>query len=90
VIIVNENVLMFGKIAITTEYSIFKVLLIEFLDYSLLFVSQLCKMGYNYLFTNKGVVVFRRSGDFFAFKGVLRGNFALWISSSRKCNLTSD
>jgi hypothetical protein len=29
-------------------------------------------MGYNYLFTNKGVIVFRRSDDSFAFKGILR------------------
>jgi hypothetical protein len=30
-------------------------------------------MGYNYLFTDKGVPVFKRSDDSFAFKGVLRG-----------------
>jgi hypothetical protein len=29
-------------------------------------------MGYNYLFTDKGVTVFRRSDDSFAFKYVLR------------------
>jgi transposase InsO family protein len=34
-------------------------------------------MGYNYLFTDKGVTVFRRSDDSFAFKGVLRGKFYL-------------
>jgi hypothetical protein len=33
------QVLGFGKIAITTEYSISKVLLVESLDYNLLFVS---------------------------------------------------
>jgi hypothetical protein len=30
-------------------------------------------MGYNCLFTNKGVTTFRRSDDSFDFKGVLRG-----------------
>jgi hypothetical protein len=30
-------------------------------------------MGYNCLFTNKGVTVFRRSDDSFTFKGILRG-----------------
>jgi hypothetical protein len=55
------QVLGFGKIAITTEHSISKVLLVESLDYNLLSVSQLCEMGYNYLFTDKGVTVFRRS-----------------------------
>jgi hypothetical protein len=39
----------------------------------LLSMSQLCVMGYNCLFTNKGVTFFRRSDDSFAFKGVLRG-----------------
>jgi hypothetical protein len=60
------------KIAITTD-SISKVLLVESLDYNLLSISQLYEMGYNCLFTNKGVTVFRRSDGFFAFKGVLIG-----------------
>jgi hypothetical protein len=30
-------------------------------------------MGYNCLFTNKGVTVFRRSDGYFDFKSVLRG-----------------
>jgi hypothetical protein len=67
------QVLGFGKIAITTEHSISKVLLIESLDYNLLSVSQLCENGYNCLFTDKGVTVFRRSDGSFAIKGVLRG-----------------
>jgi hypothetical protein len=48
----QSQVLDFGKIAITTEHSISKVL-IESLDYNLLSVSQLCEMGYIYLFTDK-------------------------------------
>jgi hypothetical protein len=47
------------------------------LDYNLLPVSQLCEIGYNCLFTNKGVTVFRRSGGSFAFKGVLSGKLYL-------------
>jgi hypothetical protein len=66
------KVLGHGKIAITTEHSISIVVLVELLDYNLLSISQLCKMSYNYLFTNKGVTVFKRSDDSFAFKGVLR------------------
>jgi hypothetical protein len=61
----------FSKIAITTEHSISKVL-VESLDYNLLSILQLCEMGYNYLFTNKGVTVFRRSDGSFALKCVLR------------------
>jgi hypothetical protein len=66
------QVLGFSKIAITTEHSISKVLLVDSLSYNLLFVSQLCEMSFNCLFTDKGVTVFRRSDDSFAFKGVLR------------------
>jgi hypothetical protein len=66
------KVLRFGKIAITTDHSISKVLLVELLDYNLLSVFQLCEMGYNYLFTDKSLTIFRRSDGSFAFKGVLR------------------
>jgi hypothetical protein len=45
---------------------------IDSLDYNLLSVSQLCEMGYNYLFTNNGVAVFRRSDGSYAFSGILR------------------
>jgi hypothetical protein len=34
-------------------------------------------MGYNCLFTDNGVIVFRRSDSSFAFKGVLRGKLYL-------------
>jgi hypothetical protein len=51
--------------------------LVESLDNNLLSISQLCEMGYNYLFTDKGVTVFRKSDGSFAFKGVLRGKFYL-------------
>jgi hypothetical protein len=71
------QVLGFGKIATITEHSISKVLLVESLDYNLLYISQLCEKCYNYLFTDKGVTVFRRSDGFFIFKGVLRGNLYL-------------
>jgi hypothetical protein len=71
------QVLGFSKIALITKHLISKILLVELLDYNLLYVSQLCKMGYNYLFTNKGVTIFKRSDGSFAFKGVLRGKLYL-------------
>jgi hypothetical protein len=37
--------------------------LVDSLDYNLLSVSHLCKMGYNCLLTDIGVNVFRRSDD---------------------------
>jgi hypothetical protein len=70
-------VLGYSKIAITTDHSISKVLLIELLDYNLLSVSQFCEMGYNYLFTNKCVTVIRRSDDSYAFCVILRGKIYL-------------
>jgi hypothetical protein len=44
-------------------------------------------MNYNYLFTNKGVTIFRRSDGSFAFKGVLRGKFYLVDFSSDELEL---
>jgi hypothetical protein len=66
-----------GKIAISSNHSISNVFLVDSLDYNLLFVSQLCKMGYNCLFTDVGVTVFRRSDDAIAFKGMLDGQLYL-------------
>jgi hypothetical protein len=66
-----------GKIAISPDHSISNVFLVDSLDYNLLSVSQLCKMGYNYLFTDVGVTVFTRSDDSVAFKGVLEGQLYL-------------
>ena len=66
-----------GKIAISRNHSISNVFLVDSLDYNLLSVSQLCKMGYNYLFTDIGVTVFRRSDNSIAFKGVLDGQLYL-------------
>ena len=66
-----------GKIAISNEHSISNVFLVESLGYNLLSVSQLCHMGYNCLFTNVDVSVFRRSDGSLAFKGVLDGKLYL-------------
>jgi hypothetical protein len=62
-----------GKIAIFPDHSISNVFLVDALDYNLLSVSQLCKMGYNFLFSMVGVTVFRRNDYSIAFKGVLEG-----------------
>jgi transposase InsO family protein len=66
-----------GKIAISPDHSISNVFLVDFLDYNLLSVSQLCKMGYNCLFMDIGVTVFRRRDDSVAFKAVLEGQLYL-------------
>jgi transposase InsO family protein len=66
-----------GKIAISPDHSISNVFLVDSLYYNLLYVSQLCKMGDKYLFTDIGVIVLRRSDDSIAFKGVLDGQLYL-------------
>jgi hypothetical protein len=67
----EEKVFGYGKIAITTDHSISKVLLIDSLDYNLLFVSQLCEMSYNYLFTSQAPMLLVVSW---------KKNSILWIS----------
>jgi hypothetical protein len=76
-----------GKIAITTEHSISNMFLIESLGYNLLFVIQFCHMGYNCLFTNIDVFVFRRSDGSLAFKGVLDGKVYLVDFSKENVDL---
>jgi hypothetical protein len=66
-----------GKIAISPNHSLSNVFLVDSLDYNLLSVSQLCKMGYNCLFTDIGVTIFRRSDDSIEFKGVLENQLYL-------------
>jgi hypothetical protein len=62
-----------GKISISPNHSISNVFLVDALGYNLLSVSQLCHMGYNCVFTNVDVTIFRRSDDLVAFKGGLKG-----------------
>jgi hypothetical protein len=71
-----------GKIAITNEHSISNVFLVELLGYNLLFVSQLCHMGYNV-----DVSVFRRSDGSLAFKGVLDDKLYLVDFSKENADL---
>jgi hypothetical protein len=75
-----------GKIAITTEHSISNVFLVDSLGYNLLSVSQLCHMGYNCLFTNIDVSVFRSDGSL-VFKGVLDDKLYLLDFSKENVNL---
>jgi hypothetical protein len=72
-----------SKIAITSEHSISNVFLVESLGYNLLSVSQLCNMGYNCLFTNIDLSVFRRSDGSLAFKGVLDSKLYLVVFQKR-------
>jgi hypothetical protein len=76
-----------GKIAISPDHSISNVFLVDSLDYNLLSVSQMCKKGYNCLFTDIGVTVFGRSDGSIVFKGVLDGQLYLVDFNDNKAEL---
>ena len=79
------EVLGLGKI-ISNDHSISNVLLVNSLKYNLLSVSQLCEMGYNCFFTDKGVKVFRRDDSFIAFMGQMKGKLYLVDFTSNRVN----
>src|SRR6266508_532482 len=66
-----------GKIPISNDQSISNVLLVDSLSYNLLSISQLCEIGYNYLFTNEGVQILKREDSSIAFLGRLKGKLYL-------------
>jgi hypothetical protein len=72
VTIVNERYLGMVKLLLLLIILFQKVLLVDSLDYNSLSMSQLCEMCYNCLFTNKGVIVFRRSDGSYIFSGILK------------------
>ena len=72
-----------GKIAISNDISISNALLVNSLRYNLLSISQLYEMGYNCLFTDKGVEVYRRENFSIAFMGHLKGKLLVDFTSNR-------
>ena len=83
------DVIGLGKVAITLEHSITNVLHVDSLSYNLLSVSQLCEMGYNCLFMDKGVEVFRREDSSIVFIGQLKNKLYLVDFNKSKANLES-
>ena len=61
------GVIRLGKVAIRLDHSIINVPHVDSLKYNLLSISQLCEMGYNCLFSDKGVEVFRREDSSIVF-----------------------
>jgi hypothetical protein len=80
------EVLGLRKISISNDNSISNVLLVNSLRYNLLSVSQLCEMGYNCLFTDKGVKVYRMENSSIAFMGHLKGKLYLVDFTSNRVN----
>jgi hypothetical protein len=85
----QDNVKGLGKMSITIKHSISDVFLVESVGYNLIFVSQLCHMGDNCVFTNSDVIVFRRSGGSLAFKGILDDKLYLVDFTKENANLDS-
>jgi hypothetical protein len=81
------DVIGIGKIAITLDHSISNVLHVDSLRYNLLSISQLCEMGYNCLFTKKGVYVYRREDSSIAFTDLLKNKLYLVDFNKGKANL---
>jgi hypothetical protein len=61
--------------------------LVDSLDYNVLSISQLCFIGYNDLFTDVDVTVFRRSDGSIVFKGVLKGKLYIVYFSNDNVEL---
>ena len=80
------DVIGLGKVAITLEHSIINVLHVDSLSYNLLSVSQLYEMGYNCLFMDKGVEVFRRDDSSIVFMGQLKNK--LYLVDFKKVKLS--
>jgi hypothetical protein len=81
------EVLGVDKISITQDHSISNVLHVGSLSYSLLSVSQLCEMGDDCHFTDKGVTTIRREDSTIAFTGRLKGKLYLVDFNKSKATL---
>ena len=67
-----------GIIAISSDHSLSKVLLVDSLKFNLLSVTQLCDFGYKCSFTKDGVLVASMDGNDHIFTG-FRHEDVLWI-----------
>jgi hypothetical protein len=81
------DVIGFGKVAITLEHLITNVLHVDSLSYNLLYVSQFCEMGYNCLFMDKGVEVFKREDSSIVFTSRLKNKLYLVDFNESKAKL---
>jgi transposase InsO family protein len=73
----KSKVIGIGKISISDQQSLSNVLLVDSLSYNLMYVSQLCGMGYNCLFSDVDVKILRREDSSVAFTGRLKGKLYL-------------
>ena len=81
----NGGVKGLGKVTITLDHTLSNVLHVDSLGFNLMSVPQLCEMGYNCLFTDKGVEIFRREDSSIVFTGFLKNK--LYIMDFTKCEV---
>jgi hypothetical protein len=78
-----------GKIAISNDLSISNVLLVESLSYNLLYVAQLCDLGFTCKFSPKYVIITSIKRDGLIFKDFRYGNLYLVDFSSNDASLST-
>jgi hypothetical protein len=65
------------------------VLLVDYLNFNLLSISQLCDLGFSCNFTIEEVLITSAEGSNLMFKGFRHGNLYLVDFSSSEANLTT-
>jgi hypothetical protein len=78
-----------GKIAISNDHSISKVLLVESLNFNLLSIAQLCDLGFSCSFMVDDVIISSVDGSNLKFKGFRHENLYLVDFSSSEAKLTT-
>ena len=78
-----------GTIAISSDHSISKVLLVDSLKFNLLAVTQLCDFGYKYSFTKDDVVVTTLDGKDHIFTGFRHVDVYLVDFATKEANLST-
>ena len=76
-----------GKVVISNNHSISNVLYIALLSFNLLSIGQLYDLGFQCLFTEKEVVVFKKDDDQVIFKG-FRYNNLLFSEQALEAKIT--
>jgi hypothetical protein len=78
-----------GRIAISNDHSISNVLLVESLNFNLLYIAQLCDLGFSYNFTIDDVLITSVDGSNLRFRGIRHENPYLVDFSSNEAKLTT-
>jgi hypothetical protein len=78
-----------GNIALSNDFSLFNVLLVDSLNFNLLSIAQLCDNGYRCSFTTNEFEVTSLDGKTNIFKGFRHESLYLVDFASKKASLTT-